>query len=61
MESLTSQFEKLQVSKTALYDFVKKMCIISVMRAYFYAEERNNFKKNFKKDKNGFSVGNQQT
>lgn len=38
-ESLTSQFEGFQVSKTALYDFMKKKCRISVNRAYFYAEE----------------------
>ncbi|KAG1451631.1 hypothetical protein G6F56_008036 [Rhizopus delemar] len=28
MESLTSQFEDLEISKTALYNFVKKECKI---------------------------------
>lgn len=44
-ESLTSQFEGFQVPKTALYDFMKKKCRISVKRAYFYAEERNSLRK----------------
>lgn len=45
MDSLTSQFEDLKVSKTTLYDFIKKKCKISVKRAYFYAVERNSVEK----------------
>ncbi|CEP16997.1 hypothetical protein [Parasitella parasitica] len=41
MDSLTSQFEGLQISKTAFYNFVKDKCRISVKRAYFHSVERN--------------------
>ncbi|KAI8875226.1 hypothetical protein K501DRAFT_203071 [Backusella circina FSU 941] len=37
MDNLTSQFEGLQISKTALYDFIKNKCRISVKRAYFHS------------------------
>ncbi|CEG71153.1 hypothetical protein RMATCC62417_06936 [Rhizopus microsporus] len=45
MESLTSQFEGLEISKTSLYNFVKKECKISVKRAYFYSVDRNSLEK----------------
>ncbi|CEG84661.1 hypothetical protein RMATCC62417_18430 [Rhizopus microsporus] len=45
MESLTSQFENLKVSRTLLYDFIKKKYNISVKRAYFHSVERNNPEK----------------
>ncbi|ORE12625.1 hypothetical protein BCV71DRAFT_280559 [Rhizopus microsporus] len=45
MESLTSQFEGLEISKTSLYNFVKKECKISVKRAYFYLQNRNSLEK----------------
>lgn len=45
MDNLTSQFEGLQISKTAFYDFVKTKCKISVKRAYFHSVERNSPKK----------------
>lgn len=45
MESLTSRFEDLEISKTALYNFVKKECKISVKRAYFHSVERNSVQK----------------
>lgn len=45
MDSLTSQFENLKVSKTTLHDFVEKKCKISVKRACFYAVERNTVEK----------------
>lgn len=45
MESLTSRFEDLEISKTTLYNFVKKECKISVKRAYFHSVERNSVQK----------------
>ncbi|CAO3694756.1 unnamed protein product [Rhizopus stolonifer] len=45
MESLTSQFENIEISKTALYNFVKKECKISVKCAHFHSVERNSVQK----------------
>lgn len=41
MESLTKQFEGLEVSKTALYNFTTEKCRITFKKAHFHSVERN--------------------
>ncbi|CEP11617.1 hypothetical protein [Parasitella parasitica] len=41
MESLTASFIDLEISKTALYNFVTKECKISLKRAHFHSVDRN--------------------
>jgi hypothetical protein len=41
MDSLTAEFIDLEISKTALYNFVTKHCKISPKRAHFHSVERN--------------------
>ncbi|CAO3699281.1 unnamed protein product [Rhizopus stolonifer] len=41
MDALTSQFMRLKVSKTALYDFMTDKCRISLKKAHFHSVDRN--------------------
>ncbi|GAN06739.1 conserved hypothetical protein [Mucor ambiguus] len=45
MESLTASFIELEISKTALYNFVTKNCNISLKRAHFHSVDRNSLRK----------------
>ncbi|KAK4509679.1 uncharacterized protein ATC70_006981 [Mucor velutinosus] len=45
MDSLTAEFIDLEISKTALYNFVNKECKISLKRAHFHSVERNCLEK----------------
>lgn len=45
MESLTASFIELEISKTALYNFVTKNCKISLKRAHFHSVDRNSPEK----------------
>ncbi|OAD06861.1 Homeodomain-like DNA binding domain-containing transcription factor [Mucor lusitanicus CBS 277.49] len=45
MDSLTAKFINLEISKTALYNFVIKKCKISLKRAHFHSVERNCLEK----------------
>ncbi|GAN04370.1 conserved hypothetical protein, partial [Mucor ambiguus] len=45
MDSLTAEFIDLEISKTALYNFVTKECKISLKRAHFHSVERNCLEK----------------
>ncbi|KAG1255894.1 hypothetical protein G6F68_010039 [Rhizopus microsporus] len=45
MDSLTSKFVDLSISKTALYNFVTKKCRISLKKAHFHSVERNSPEK----------------
>ncbi|KAG1150494.1 hypothetical protein G6F37_001356 [Rhizopus arrhizus] len=43
MDGLSAQFMDLSISKTAVYNFVKEKCRISLKKAYFHSAERNSF------------------
>ncbi|KAG1474273.1 hypothetical protein G6F56_000452 [Rhizopus delemar] len=45
MDNLTSKFEDLSISKTALYNFVTEKCRISLKKAHFHSVERNSPEK----------------
>ncbi|KAG1448381.1 hypothetical protein G6F56_008958 [Rhizopus delemar] len=45
IDNLTSKFEDLSISKTALYNFVAEKCRISLKKAHFHSVERNSPKK----------------
>lgn len=45
MDSLTASFIDLEISKTALYNFVTKECKISLKRAHFHSVDRNSPEK----------------
>ncbi|EIE90456.1 hypothetical protein RO3G_15167 [Rhizopus delemar RA 99-880] len=45
MESLTTEFMGLEISKSAFHEFAKTKCRISCKRAHFQPEERNNLEK----------------
>ncbi|KAG1474854.1 hypothetical protein G6F56_000093 [Rhizopus delemar] len=44
-ESLTASFIELEISKTALYNFVTKNCNVSLKRAHFHSVDRNSLEK----------------
>ncbi|KAG1415261.1 hypothetical protein G6F58_006563 [Rhizopus delemar] len=41
MDSLTNQFDGLEIKKSAFHTFVKEKCRISCKKSYFYPEDRN--------------------
>ncbi|KAG0183785.1 hypothetical protein DFQ28_000918 [Apophysomyces sp. BC1034] len=41
-EQLTKQFAGLKITKSAVYDFMRKECNLSIKRAHFQAAARNN-------------------
>ncbi|KAG0743707.1 hypothetical protein G6F57_006373 [Rhizopus arrhizus] len=43
MDGLSAQFMDLSISKTAVYNFIKEKCRISLKKAYFHSVERNSF------------------
>ncbi|KAI8885340.1 hypothetical protein K501DRAFT_293549 [Backusella circina FSU 941] len=50
MESLTTQFSDLKVSKTTVYNFMTEKCTLSFKKAHFHSKERNspaNIQKRF--------------
>ncbi|KAG1142638.1 hypothetical protein G6F38_007600 [Rhizopus arrhizus] len=43
MDGLSAQFMDLSISKTAVYNFIKEKCRISLKKAHFHSVERNSF------------------
>jgi hypothetical protein len=41
MDGLSAQFMDLSISKTAVYNFMKEKCRISLKKAHFHLVERN--------------------
>lgn len=45
MNGLSAQFMNLNISKTAVYNFMKEKCRISLKKAHFHSMERNSSEK----------------
>lgn len=56
MDGLSAQFMDLSISKTAVYNFMKEKCRISLKKAHFHSVERV-YQRTLKGDTNGLEDG----